>query len=1649
MSRAGEGGRLKKHNCCLTCSIICFILTIIFFAALYVGGTIMFKTYVSPHIGGLTLNDAIGLATNVLSGKEAEVTYAEEDLDSFYSGLSEAMFLSDKTEDELEYELVSDEKRATLAPASVAAAEEEAGAEASYDEDAAYAAFLLLSKDNRYALLTDEVKGKLSLAEYSALAGTGDAAVAARKKVGLKTYRLSLDALLGEMDFGAEDFSPETALEKSLSSLDFNFDTLVNYDIDNAAAQSNEKFTTFSVNGKQVSAFINDVLTYFLSSKNSPLTSVLKDSIVKDLDVNAYFKVASVTIMNSPLATKNGEALYDQKDTALGISISLQLRDMVKAALETEDLKKQLDGVPDFALNLIPNLVPKHFSVHATVYPLAPAEDKREVVLMVNKPSEKNAQRLSTLLNALLSKDGESATETFLGGINNQVSSVFTSVNETVKINFIASKDKEGNPLKDDKGNTYSEMKIMTWETVLSLIDKEGRLSAHDVFTMLKCLYISTDRPSEIALDASFTDFKSDMSSKYGVSGTFLDEHNIFSTEDLGGMIENIDLSTVDFTKSNEQMRVRLSAEALAAFMKKMMTDEGGESVAAAEEDEGGSPADLLKGLDPKVCGIEIKKVSEKNGVEVYSFELIFAADLADMLRDQIPNEGVAADLTRKILPKQSSYFGIMIYLSEYTDGDKVVHKVGKNIDSPAEGVASAYASKIRINDFSYAETTRVFDALNTFMEVLSGSSFEIASITGSIEDAITEVFNSLASNDFNLTLRLYESDGSNKGGVNLPSLYELVESLVKPKLDTEKGETFTTDDAKDVLYLMYTKEVSMNKTFKAGQEQDFLDEINDKFYIVKDSALETGDLFGDGASNLAEKIKAQSIYFKPTETENAKWTGEKKALYTDTRTSEELRASLTGSEIAALVGDSNLIPADMRASFGSIEVLGASFETSGGKTYLKFDMKLLFNKESKESESVSAGESESESEGDDTVKYGSIFPSNIKLSAKILLYAASYTEAEPRYHSTIVINDESSSKIFLLMKTLGGEDLSEATIAQKIAESVATTFNTLEGKVPLYYQNAGAAYTSGTEECIKVADVFTFLIKETTMTDISGEATDPDTLASRLRGFGRQITGDTANAGVYTWMGDALKLFADTDDDYIYQNMQRAYFLNDEPTLEDIYNDDPEKGFAAKFKTIKSDNFNLNNDANGLFYYNGAVRNLKVSDKALAVIVKAKQAATFASAVSGEGMTVELVSLKIYHENTKLVIESGVKISFDGRDSYKMMPDYFFVIAKTVEGDGDPSGFVTTVSMNTLTSAVTAELFQNITSLESKGMNASSFSKTTIETKINEAISGALGKFPNSITFSEFTSSDVTSEYNKATYGDMIRVAAGDGYISFPSVYSYLIDMFYTSEEAKPLETEMQSMLVHLHAGDTAVQNAVVTNPMSNTAYHAAGFTGSNPMSDAVMIFSDRYLASEISTRFSAVTLQDGKISLGDSIKQTILLRNLGESEALGERATWESKFFQAGTTYVRTDNYMIATACVSLDYYNSGDKTSLLPENLWFTVLADLDTTANSEGLLYDMSLKDMEIFQHVLSKSNSFNIKSIAVEFAGKIKEKIDAFVTSILPGANVAAYLAADEFVYYESYAHTEDEYKLYANAAMTALLADDKPNGIGYLVLSAS
>ncbi|MBP5405326.1 MAG: hypothetical protein J6Y74_05230 [Clostridia bacterium] len=1692
MSRTNGSGRLKKRHGCLTCLIVCFVIMAIFVAALFIGGSILFKSYVSPHIGGVTLTEALSLLGKVLNGKEAVPDYTEEDLDAFYTELSESLFLSEKTEDELEYELLSDEVKASLAESAVSAAEEDAEEEgdasyeeepaaedASYDDAAAFDRFCLLSLEERYALLSEELRASLAKSDYGALATEAKKDV--RERLGLKMYRISVRSLMDGFTTSDGQFTTDGAVEKVISSLDFNFAMLEDYDIHDPDAAENMRFDSITVKGKGVSAFINDVVEYLLTAPSSPLKNMIGDKIPADTDLTKFVKVASVTIMNTPLATAGNEALFDQKDTALGIVFSLKLRDMANAILASGQLDGTLSSVPSFAMDLIPKLIPKDFSFGATVYPLAASEDGRELAIKINRSTSKHAETISKIMNGLLGS--EDAETTFLGTVNEKVVSVFGGINEKVKINFVPSRDENGDPLKDAAGNTYAQMRIMTVETLVSLIDSSGELSAHDVFTVLKCLYVANETHTPLDLDAPVEALKAETRSKYGMDTSFITAESGFSTDTLNGLLDHMDLKSVDFSRGNEEMRVRFSAEALASLMMKVL------SAKTSSED---SSDNLLAGLDPGVCEISIKKAEGEEGI--YTMEILLTADLAEMIRNKFSSseEGLASTLLKKILPKQASYFGLKVYLSEYTEDGHVKHLVGQKI--AGEGDGSAYASKLRINDFSYEETDNVLSAFNKFMNAFGGSSFDIASVTSSLETSLSDMFSSMTDNSLGLNLRLFGQDDASNGGMLLPSVYELLSDTVKKKGTLGAGETFSPDDAQEVLQLVYSATVDTDENYSASQSDDFLADLNKNYYITYASRLTASLLFGgknDGGENsLQSKLNSNSIYFKEDASELAAWRAlleddsyQKPALYTDpTAKIEALRVPLTGSELAALVDVSGSFPKEtMASSFGSVGILGAEFITEAGKTYLRFDMLCSFSK------SASEG-----SEGG--LNMNALFPDAMNISAKILLFAPSYPaeneEGEHRFDTTLLINGGNSGKIFILLKALGSADLSEKTMSEKLSSSIKDVFVSLEKNIRLYYANGSSAYTitknGETENCIYLADIFTALIDTLKVKDDeeSTTLTDPEDFRTRLLEYGKQLKEDpTESSEAYAaWAEDVgLDLFSSEDKAYVTKNMQDAYFMKEEPDLDDIYSN-----VGNKFSTIKSTDFYLENDEDedhnviiGLYHYKDTPRLLKISAKALGALIDEKESARFAAAVnSGSNMAVSLVSLKINAADpSSIVFESGLKITFgkkdDGTDSYPLMPRYFFVQAVTTETrslDGYNKtvySYETEITINGLSEEETEKFFINIKGL----MSSVDFSLDKIKASVNDSFKSALANFYNSVNvrYGTFDSSDA-AYYGKSIFAEVKKPAAGEGYLTIPNVYAFLNDLLFKDaisngtiqEDEKPKDTDLQHMLNCIYEDNDVVKDALVQKAADEDGYKLLGLTNFNAANKNIIAYSDTYLAYFLGTLISGQTV-NGNISLADALKQVLILRapkgtDAEDSEILTQRAYWAEKFnVDEEFSMDPTHDYIVATINPNLlGLYNVGGATSnfdnLTPSSIWFTVLIDLDLIDEPEptdeeekaifnakkarGLLYNMDQVGAHTFEMVLkSAGKNFNAQSVAADLASVINTHLNGLST----GADKEYFAKGDSYLYSASY-----PYSAPGTDINDALVTKDC---IGYMVLA--
>ncbi|MBQ9370295.1 MAG: hypothetical protein IJU10_04380 [Clostridia bacterium] len=1639
MSRVGsEGSRSKSHGC-RNCLIANLVILIVFIAALYIGGSVMFKTYVSPHIGGVTLGEALSLAGKVMFGKEAKRDYGEEDLDNFYTDLSDALFLSEKTEEDYEYELLTEEAKASLAAESVSAGEydeydsgsgeESQENKSSYDAAAARERFHALSVAERYALLTDEMKAVVTSADiYGALAA--DAQADLRASLGLKPYRVSVRSLMEGFTTSDGEFSTDGAAERILTSLDFNFEMLRDYDINDPDAAANTRFNSITLEGKEVSAFINDIVSYMLSTPSSPVYQAMGEKLPADVDLTKYVYVASVTIMNTPLATSGDEAVFNQKDTALGIMFNIKTRDIVLQAMQSPEIANSLSGVPSFVRSIIPKLVPKNFSFGATVYPLAEEADGREIKVRFNKSKDKHAVTLSKIVNGLMNgnkEDGESGEETvetsFFASINNKVVDTFAKINEKVKINFVPSLDSEGKTLKDADGNSYSKMRIMTVETLVSLIDESGELSAHDVFTVLKCLYVTDVNHPALALDAAVNSMKTEFHTKYGVDMNYITIDEGFSAESLNGLLEHMDLKNgVDFSQDNETMRVRLSAEALASIMMKVMTKTT-ESSGSGEE-SGESSSSILEGLDPSVSEITITKVA--NTESVYALEILMSANLSEMILNKFSSgeKNMASTLVPKLLPKGSSYFGMKIYLSEYTEDGSVKHKVGTKISN--EENDTTYASKLRINDFDYEETDNVLQVFNKFLTKLGGGSdFDMTSITSSIETAMSDLFESMADKDVSLNLRLFSQDkaaGSN-GGFLLPSIYELLSDTVNKK--GTAPEPFTPDDAQEVLQLVYKADVDTEKTFADSQSDDFLNEINHKYYIKFDSRLSAKHLFGGEesgeATSLNDTLGSSSIYFKPDNAELTAWREylgneeyNKPSLYTDTTPVANMRVALTGSEIAALVVAGGAFPEDMASSFGDVEILGASFVTEGGKTYLKFDLLCTFSKAASE-----GGEA-------DTLNMNALLPDSMKISAKILLYAPSYPaeeeEGEHRFSSSLLVNDGDSGKIFTLLKAIGGNDLSEQEMSDKLSASLSDIFSSLEKNIRLYYSIGETAYTmtkgDKQENCIYLADVYTALIDTLKIKDEAGEVlTDSADLAARLRSYGEQIKKDpNETEAAYTTWATALdiSLFNKdgegkyTDSKYLSPNIQDAYFMNEAPELDNIYTN-----VGGEFSSFTDASFRLTD----LYHYSGTPRALKISGKALGALILSNttDSGKFASSVSGEsGMSADLIGLKLEYVGGKLKVHAAMKLAFSG-DS--MMPAYFFVQSVTTETiDGDDRTYETTITINGLDAEETEKFFFNIKSFMGDSVK---FDIADIEDTINTSIGDALHNFVSSdnvkVTYGTFDSDDA-AYYELALFDDTVTPTVGEGYIEIPNVYSFLADTLFKEDPTKRPsdERDIQHLLNAMYESDESLTEKISVNQKDvpeNFYEWTIGLYDQryNETSSLIYtIYSDTKIAHLLSDALDSESIDGDNISLENGLDQVIILRKVTGADAddsliRTERAYWATKFGALNDDH----NYLVATIKPLFNNYSvTSSGQNLLPTTLWFTVLIDLDGGTASKGLLYNMTATDMTTFENVLEVNGSaFDIDDIAGQLATLINTQM----------GNLSAYGS-------ENYYSAEDDYK---------------------------
>jgi len=1987
MARTNGEGRLKKRHGCVTCLIINLVVLAIFIAAIFIGGSILFKSYVSPQIGGVTLSEALSLMGKLMRGKEAKIAYTEEDLDEFYSDLSSSLFLADKDAATLQYELVDDNAKRSLAEGSVSAAEEEGesgASSSSYDKSAAWRAFQDLTDAERFDLLSTELKTKFGNSVTTFANIDQPAQENLRKELGLKLYPISVERIMTELFPSGESKSEESgdtssdALENFLLSLDFDFENILGAE---NFLQSKYESITVSANG--AAAFINDIVSFLVGNENSPLRDSLKD-LPAGVKLTEYVKVASVKIAIKPYKVGD-EYFYLRNDVALGVTLNLKLRDMVNALLSSDEMQQNLAGVPDFAKSIIPSLIPKNFSVSSTLYPFD-TEGRQTAEVTFNGATEKQSKTLSRILGALIGdpnkEDGTTETadgyvDFFMevnkivvqtiqgiesGEIEDENGNTEPSGTPQIRFDFVETKDGE-NYVTDSAGNHVAELKIMTFDTLLGMLNQQlglskndpNALTTDDVFTVLKCLYVHKESEKG-AISQDTTALSAELQNKYGLSLDALTAALSGNTDEL---LSAFDIANMAFDKTTDvsDMDLHISAENFVALLLTFVgeMDKGGasESVSAAEEEGMGDILETLAALDLQICEA---KISQMPGEEnVFYFEFSLKVDIAAFIKKSVMGDAENSDdittiLIDKVLPSKATFLGLRVCFSQAETDGVITHKVGTAI-TDVESDKAKYKTKFKINTDNYADTDAVFGSvskfLNAFDSISNDSSDEqggdvakasiFDQVSTSLEEVFAEAFASIdglaSEQDFPLSLNFYAASGSDKGGIRLPSMFQIMSDLVNKTTGATGEDALTADKAKTVLAILYKSGIdfdTLTPNYTAADAQNFIKEINKNYYLSYDSKLDAETLFsGESFSNL----NADSVYFKPSDAEEAKWKAdalygeeyEKAALYTDKTPTSELSLSLTGKRLAAILAQGDFLGSGMMGDMGTLELTDVDFAKKDGKLYMVVDMKWSMSGASSEEDDVMA----------------KLLPSAIKLSAEVVLYDP-LTPTD--YATTISVNNENGADIFALLGSLvngkaeesesvssieAGEELSfYDSMMKTVSEAVSGVFSALDEKHLVTYLNGEDLLKSGDDACIRFADIFTVLIntleiKDATASDLadklrefgrmpaytlegdsaswsvdvtgvtefftsanldafldevksnyywtgeltaenlmgdsasfdvstdsvsfpalyadtrtieelkvkldakalgalvkqalgniamgedasasliqskfrfdttSGDAKDhkayldlallvtladassvlpthivvqteidlgydfvkncfpedftcsatvkinnmtdgqtetlfgyisgfvdsvtsstitdtiatsihdgiknildlypsaivlsssdkalvlPDVysfliektgmegttsqqLADRLRGFGMQYNqdADPDNTGNYDWVSD-LKLFESTDDQYVYTNMKRAYFIKDSVDIDmtTIYT-----GLGDLFAKIDDTHFNLNGDG-GLYHYSGDIKTLKISDKALGVMIQTKSNESFASAVSGKDMTVSIESVRIYIDDTdkKMRIESGIKVSFTG-DTYPMLPKYFFVKALTKE-KGD--GYETEVSINNLSHADTVAFFASFSSLESIGVTTDAFNLSTLETEINKAIGDALKSFTDvGITYGVFTAADIENEYNETNYpDDNITVAAGDGYLEVPSVYTFMNDLLFEDDDpTKPEEEDLRDMFTSLfmeedtiaeslHIKDNAPDEetySIQTDPSSDKYYFAENAT----KTWVIASYSDKALSKEISKNIKDTTIYEGKITV-PSLSQLIILHAGDTSD---EYKHWIGENGLFGEMDTERD-YIVVTIYTSLSEFSAAAGTggaNLYPDNVWFTVLIDFDDADNSKGLINCMSKTEMDTFTNILKAcGNTFDIDDIAIALAEQIVTNIKSFTSGVTDSLNsyISPFTVTSDFAFFakgDTYYYSESDNKLgsYDAGSRIDLKENENNTGVGYLVIYAT
>ncbi len=1393
MGRVKTGREKKGGKCCLTCLIVSIVILVLFVGGVFIGANVAFSTFVSPHIGGVTLMETLSLLRGLYNAdRDAIVTeeFAEADLYAFYGNLNTALFQKPYTEEEN-----------------------------------------LAINQAKYDALSQEEKDNMSNEEKAAF-------------LAKQNYRISIQNILDAVNFGdmvsggqndtsgetgelaaAEDADPMTQMLKELL---FDFSVLAAYNEDIENAEANLPFQTLTITGKQVAAIINEVATIFLKGESSPLNEV--EMLASIDNINEYIKIPQVKISYDKKLEDCDSFEEYEKGVNFSITVEVKLGDIVEIAIS--QFAADLNSIPPFVFDVVKRIVPKDLFLTVGTYPL---DKEKEVFAVVNNFNDKQVATMNTILNAVFSKMNKSEEESgeeqsenssLLQSLNATVADVFEKIkSQNIALDFVSSEGANGLQLKH----------IETVLSLMGLIDPDdpynlntpgviNSITPHMFLSAMKCLTVSynveDEDYDEIAKNYSAEDlslFLALFEQNYGIDSGYLSDSDVslLDSSTLQNLPDHISLAdNINYSLTPEEMRVFLSDKALAALLADAINSgllNSGDTAAAEDSMDFVSLVNFNQ--------INITKKTEKvidNPIfnegtpeeytlpsatsRLYEVSLVLSLSLSDLLAG---NENEQSELINTVFGSlHSLYVSVAMYIEEIgTEDNSEIY--ARNVGGEAN------PASFKINKFSYENTDKVFATLSLMMQKLgnkdnegeNNNPFDITTISTQVEEIFGTVF---AQFEDNLKAPIHIA---NKNLV-LPSIYEVISGMVNDKATTEEDKMNATeihsvfrgiyDSGIEVVDFGETpspETVYKLEKYSEGVSDAFLASLSNNYYMKEQ--MDTSALFD--SENIGNMLSADSIDFVGAN-----------GVYHDSRTLDALSVPMTGDALAALLVESGQLQSISQDSEGGmlkdLEIINAVMRVNGTSLIVDFELVASLDK----------GSEGGEEQG---TNFSGFLPDRLYITASVLVAADSYSVEMPRFFTEVAVNkmeSEANNNLFKLLRVLTGEDIDTSSLTQEVKNAMENAFTSLEENINLEYYiqlsvadadfakvkdalNATYGVDTVTDasviNTIMLANIFNTLNKLSNKEDplyVPSQLEDL-TLRARLQEFGREPEKehDVSNESGVKYFDN---IFALGDSNDFIDNFNRYYYINqnNRMTADGLLSND---GFFAT-STSSADSFNFKDTQfvayPGLYLdtepYSEATFAVRMGDKALAELVFLGSGETDPDsgvrdnkiALGEDGNYAIITQVKIYDVDTKTYIMMSMQVFFvsdSNEDTGEILPEYLFIsvivdMELLIHDIDNVTGDNLLMLINGMSEEETEDFFERLDKLAtSLNFDMAGFDQDSLKNDAAEAIKNGFREI---------------SKIDNVTYGE----DAEGGYLRLPDVFTYLVNHCEMMEEPTGLKT-------------------------------------------------------------------------------------------------------------------------------------------------------------------------------------------------------------------------------------------------------------------